>query len=788
MGNLVVKFLAVTLVLSMMISVASCGKNPGKNVRKVSEDSPWFDANIIEFETGADKEKSINYGNNSFAGSDEKYYVVSTSGEYENLGEFDYEKQYDNNFYFVSVVDRKTNETVRVIDLKKDFSKFEHFIDTVSYSDEIITARTGMYERNYDPNTGLLLAERKRGEKTNAGNAGDEEPSFSKFYKVGDYNIELISFQMNDNRFYYNIKIKAPDGKVNTAEVKRIDKSINIPAVLAVDDTKALVPVRIKNDTEYYELDLTSGEMILSDSKDYEWMDSSAFFTAVPGPDGMMYYKASHGISRLNAKTKAIEEIFKYSWCDLNEGLISNFELIECSEDRILLCGLYDCSSTYEGQKIDKGHLIELTRAEKNPNAGKTILELFTPRGINEITGEAISIFNENNAKCFIEISSRYDRDDYYDRYAYDDKNYDVEELARIRGSAGLSNRLAIDIMNGEGPDMLMDVSSYGQLNNQNCLVDLSPYLKDLKSDKYFTNIIEGSKTEGKLYQLPVSFYIEGIMTKTKNVGSSGKGFTFDEYTKFIYDTGNGKDPIYFGQSVYFAMLFNYMKDEFISNGKVDLSNEKFAQIADFVRDNVREEGGSSNEQDPNSIPQAVYKEYCGGIGGYFAEGMSVASWGLGVTIAGLPSFDGRGPRFIPTCSVAVSAQASDIKACAEFVNVLLSDEIQTKIAMNDSFVTSREAFKKAGESAIQYYSNGGNLTNGGNGYSSSGFGREFTSEDVAFVEKMILSCSQIKTEDSDISIILIEEMPAYFLGQKDLDAVIKIAQNRIQKVLDERG
>ena len=29
---------------------------------------------------------------------------------------------------------------------------------------------------------------------------------------------------------------------------------------MAVDDTKALVPVRIKNDTEYYELDLTSAE------------------------------------------------------------------------------------------------------------------------------------------------------------------------------------------------------------------------------------------------------------------------------------------------------------------------------------------------------------------------------------------------------------------------------------------------------------------------------------------------------------------------------------------------
>ena len=64
----------------------------------------------------------------------------------------------------------------------------------------------------------------------------------------------------------------------------------------------------------------------------------------------------------------------------------------------------------------------------------------------------------------------------------------------------------------------------------------------------------------------------------------------------------------------------------------------------------------------------------------------------------------------------------------------------------------------------------------------------DFTSKDVDFVENIILSCSKMKTEDPDISMILIEEMPAYFLGQKNLDAVIKIAENRIQKVLDERG
>ena len=38
------------------------------------------------------------------------------------------------------------------------------------------------------------------------------------------------------------------------------------------------------------------------------------------------------------------------------------------------------------------------------------------------------------------------------------------------------------------------------------------------------------------------------------------------------------------------------------------------------------------------------------------------------------------------------------------------------------------------------------------------------------------------------VSTILMEEMPAYFLGQKDLDSVTAIAQDRVQKILDERG
>ena len=64
----------------------------------------------------------------------------------------------------------------------------------------------------------------------------------------------------------------------------------------------------------------------------------------------------------------------------------------------------------------------------------------------------------------------------------------------------------------------------------------------------------------------------------------------------------------------------------------------------------------------------------------------------------------------------------------------------------------------------------------------------KFTTEDIDNLENIILSCSKIDTPDAAINLIILEEMPAYFSGQKDLDSVIKIAQDRVQKVLDERG
>ena len=351
-----------------------------------------------------------------------------------------------------------------------------------------------------------------------------------------------------------------------------------------------------------------------------------------------------------------------------------------------------------------------------------------------------------------------------------------------------------MDVMNGDGPDMFLDVSYLGQLNSGNYLADLTPFIGNLDSNKYFTNIIDISKVDGKLYNLPICIGIGGIHTDAQYAGASGVGFTTEEYEKFLSDVLNGDDVITSGQASYFATLFTAMRDKFIVNGKADFTGPEFAALAEYVKDNVREKSASWNDMNPHvvydemsvvDVQKAIYTTSYG-FSDYF---MILNQLSSGNSILGIPSSDGRGPSAMAYSSIAISAQACDVNACGEFVKLLMSDEMQLKLAEHGDFVLNREAFRKAGEGAVKYY----NAHSVADMYSSMDSGPEsnrvkYTKEHIDILENTILNCSTMTSEDAAVNLILIEEMPAYFSGQKSLDDVVKVAQDRVQKVLDERG
>ena len=67
--------------------------------------------------------------------------------------------------------------------------------------------------------------------------------------------------------------------------------------------------------------------------------------------------------------------------------------------------------------------------------------------------------------------------------------------------------------------------------------------------------------------------------------------------------------------------------------------------------------------------------------------------------------------------------------------------------------------------------------------------GERYEELDYSVIDKfedIIASCSHAERADQAVSVIISEEMPAYFEGQKSLDEVVDILQDRVQTVLDE--
>ena len=793
--TLLSKTLSLILIPAMLLSIASCGKKAsGKKARKITPEDPWFNAKVYSIEPDLDTMgKVIEYGQQQLVGIDDKYIVVFSNG---NLARPDDTENYDSrdySYFIATIVDRNTGDKIRSIDLNQYLSD-QGFVSSVEYHNGKITSR--IY--NYQGESQIVVEvdnDVLTGEKTDERDLGENDGSDEGCrFNAGKYVIRAESaFDNSTSDSFYILKITSSEGEEHCVEIKKDRIGLwDIPIILSLDGDKLMVPVKTStNDLAFFEVDIKAEKAVEVDGKDYDWIDFKTIANGFGGKDEQSYFSTSVGISKIDTKNKKVEEFFNYNACPINKELLSNTEIADCSEDGIvLLGGRFSAFSLVDSSKPDFDIFV-ITKASENPNAGKTVLELYATNGyVDQTVGEAIIRFNETNKDYFIEVTGRYTADGIYNRQLTESED-DVTNVM-LQNNLSLNDKLAMDIMNGVGPDILIISDDMGRLNNPNNLADLSKYLGDLDTEKYFMNVFNAAKTDGKLYQLPITFRIEGIQTDSANAGASGLGFTTKEYEEFLYGPLNGYDLNQSGQAYYFATLFNSMSDKFIINGKVDFSGPEFAELAEFVKNNVQEKAPSMDSEEMylekrNQNDRIARLTTYGSFTMYLA---GVNELQGARAILGIPSADGRGPLLCSDLSVAVSSQAVNIDACAEFAKILLSDEIQYKFAESNRFIVSRDAYKKVSNLVIDYC----NSPRANNEFSINHFTYEpiknrmkFAEDDMTYLENIILSCTHFDSSDAAINIILIEEMPPYFVGQKDLKSVIKIAQDRAQKVLNER-
>lgn len=591
------------------------------------------------------------------------------------------------------------------------------------------------------------------------------------FYQVGVLGTDSSSFNLivedsNNNLTTINMSDYFPN-----EDIWRIDN------ILEYGEDKALIIVQCQGYRKCIELDFSTMSM-----KDFcpdgtEWMGRIEAIDII-GKDGKFYAIDKGCVLEYDFENQEVREIFNFDTCNINKYDIDNCELVDISEDSLVfICNNNDWRSSFSNVQ-NEFYLYKLTKCDTNPNAGKTILDVGCITGISRAVAEAICNFNDSNTNYFIQFDSSYIVSDLIE-VNINDENYS-DEYSNL--TYELSNQMVIDLMNGEGPDIIIDGFGFGQMNNSDCFIDLSGYVTRLDSKDYFTNVFDGARVNGALYQLPITFGIQGIITGESNVDSEKEGFTFEEYEEFVHEVCNGTDPIHLDQNSYLCKCISAMNDLFIDGKKLNYNNDAFKETSSYVKNNVFD---TTDEFLIQNYMQAYYFEV-NGMGLYLN---CYDTWQYDhriedIRILGIPSVDGRGPALIVNSSVGISSHTSNPDACWEFIKCLLDDDVQTRLARGFEFPVNYSTYVSVSTEMITRYNYF--LENGFNYTYRQPIGNTLDLSLIGDIENLIRD-ARVTIVDPTIDKIIYEEIQPYFKDQKTIDQVLKILQNRVKTVLNER-
>jgi len=613
-----------------------------------------------------------------------------------------------------------------------------------------------------------------------------EKETFACFAFVGD---DIALLQMSDAPL---IEVVDPVNgtvrqKVSLENLNR-DFHIKYPEgiICAGNDKVVVYGITSANtyfgQTRYCLVDLNSGKLDAMD--ELEYIDIP--LRNLSYCNGSLATVTDGGVYVIDTDNGTCKMTLSFNCSNCNRFLVNNSELKYADEDMFL----FSYSSRYAGFNQINDTLCVFTRTDDYPAAGKSILTVASTEDLDYSISEAMMRFNSESSSSYLLFDGRYKANKDID-YSNAD-NAENAVVNALTSYASVSDRLAMDIISGKGPDILITNGANEQLSKAEYFVDLSDYLfneSGINESDYFINAIDSMKFNGALYQLPVGFYVDGFMAQGEYFGYKN-GLTFDEYSSMVKNVCNGQDPVYDHQLSYSrteiaTKLFANSSEVFIRDGKIDVNNEAFRAILDYCS-NLPAKGffeGKDIDMEYEDLMNAKESMCVQPVVIYgFWEFEEFAKKHDDVMVCGYPSLDGRSAAVGSDIAVSVSSRSNDINSCKEFLGILLSEDIQQTI--NSNIPVNKKCARELALREIEL----------NNEFAEKSYGVQYAKSgsylDPSVADRYIEQLSAATNSEfsyHSISLIIYEEIPAYFDGQKSFEDVAEVINDRAQKVLDER-
>ena len=538
----------------------------------------------------------------------------------------------------------------------------------------------------------------------------------------------------------------------------------------------------------YQEVDVNTGELL----KTYKVEEGTAAELA-KNKDCLLF--SNTGVSQYHIEEGKATPILSNTSADVNCAHLTNGELLPDGSMTFINVDADNDNDQYGTacycHYANTMSVVKLTPADKNPNAGKEILKLGLYLDTDPYLVEKIQEYNADpSSNAYIEV------------YTIRDNDLSGNPDDILIQFMGLSaQQVKEDLYNGTGPDLLVGFSNLAELNTDEYLVDLKQYLDNdatIKKEDYFNNIFDAFSTNGKMYSLPLTYSLHGMVINTTDTEVKEK-WTFADMDKAKSSLLPEKRiiPPYTCAEMLLPIMTATCSD-FVDyeKGEANFNSDEFKSLLEAIKketvtDTKYEDGiifSDGHFLSPdiqfNTNSTIAIKANYASLDDYCTINADPARKTLST---GYPSLQGKGMTARGELSMSITACASNPDLAWEFIRYFLNSETQDYLSTNKKTLpVNRNAFDTNCQAQIdlstQLYKD----------YSKNPaeFGAEpvrITDEKKAEFANVISSVDNAYRLDSEILKIVLEEADRYFHDFQSLDFIAKTIQERATEVLKNR-
>ncbi len=351
-----------------------------------------------------------------------------------------------------------------------------------------------------------------------------------------------------------------------------------------------------------------------------------------------------------------------------------------------------------------------------------------------------------------------------------------------------LLNRLMIRMQSGEGPDILvLSRKQLEILQSKGMLADLSDMIQEETREQIFAGVLQQGMIENRLYGISGRVSISTLLVP-KDVWE-GDTWTFQDVLSLLeqreksgapcdsFDSTGSSQMLYELTSMDLERINCFLADP--EKGKSCFDHPEFIKLLEACK----RYGNSDEYKTPEERLAEVEAGkalalYAGGDLKGFSSVMAMA--GEGWKCVGYPTEGENGTRVTCYELMAVNAGTQRFETAADFLNYLLSGEVQRRKMTTG---TVRRDVLTAGVEVISegpVFKLGGRMVTPLEGKPD---GDSWLQEYMDLLDQGV----PMAEEYSEIEMIMTEEAAAFFSGDKDAAEAAEIVQSRVQLYLDER-